>query len=60
MSLTVTDARVDGEAVGLRAEGGRIVELGPGRSTRGPATKWSSAGGMPSSPASSTATPTPR
>jgi 5-methylthioadenosine/S-adenosylhomocysteine deaminase len=28
MSLTVTDARVDGEAVGLRAEGGRIVELG--------------------------------
>jgi 5-methylthioadenosine/S-adenosylhomocysteine deaminase len=29
MTLTVVDARLDGEAVGLRAEDGRIVELGP-------------------------------
>jgi 5-methylthioadenosine/S-adenosylhomocysteine deaminase len=28
MSLTVTGATLDGEAVGLRAEGGRIAELG--------------------------------
>jgi 5-methylthioadenosine/S-adenosylhomocysteine deaminase len=28
MSLAIVDARVDGEAVALRAEGGRIVELG--------------------------------
>ena len=28
MSLTVTDARLDGEAVGLRVEDGAIVELG--------------------------------
>jgi len=29
MSLTVLDARVNGEAVGLRAEDGKVVELGP-------------------------------
>ena len=30
MTLAVVGARVEGETVGLRAEGGRIVELGPG------------------------------
>ena len=30
MSLAVTGARLDGEVVGLRAEEGRIVALGPG------------------------------
>jgi 5-methylthioadenosine/S-adenosylhomocysteine deaminase len=30
MSLAVTDARLDGEPVGLRVEEGRIVALGPG------------------------------
>ena len=30
MSLAVTGARLDGEAVGLRADHGRIVALGPG------------------------------
>jgi 5-methylthioadenosine/S-adenosylhomocysteine deaminase len=30
MSLAVTGARLDGEVVGLRVEGGRIVALGPG------------------------------
>jgi 5-methylthioadenosine/S-adenosylhomocysteine deaminase len=29
-ALAVTDASLDGEAVGLRCEGGRIVALGPG------------------------------
>jgi 5-methylthioadenosine/S-adenosylhomocysteine deaminase len=29
MSLTVKDARLDGAVVGLRVEGGKIVELGP-------------------------------
>ena len=32
--LTVLDARVDGEAVGLRAEDGKIVDLGPEVSPR--------------------------
>ena len=30
MSLAIVDARLNGDAVSLRAEGGRIVELGPG------------------------------
>ncbi len=30
MSLAVTGARLDGEVVGLRAEEGSIVALGPG------------------------------
>src|SRR6476620_2637706 len=30
MSLAVTGARLDGEVVGLRVKGGRIVALGPG------------------------------
>ena len=50
MSLTVTDARVDGEAVGLRAEGGRIVELGKAVDPReflGPAPSAETAGRAP-------------
>jgi 5-methylthioadenosine/S-adenosylhomocysteine deaminase len=34
MSLAVDDVRLAGAAVGLRAEGGRIVELGPGTEAR--------------------------
>ena len=59
MSLAVTDARVDGEAVGLRAEGGRIVELGKGVEPRD-GDEVVSARGSRSFPASSMGTPTPR
>ena len=34
MSLAVTGGRLDGEVVGLRVEGGRIVALGPGVDSR--------------------------
>jgi 5-methylthioadenosine/S-adenosylhomocysteine deaminase len=45
MSLAVTGGRLDGEVVGLRVEGGRIVALGPGVDSR-PGDEVIDAGGM--------------
>jgi 5-methylthioadenosine/S-adenosylhomocysteine deaminase len=45
MSLAVTGARLEGEVVGLRVEGGRIVALGPGVDSM-PQDEVIDAGGM--------------
>ncbi len=45
MSLAVTGARLDGEVVGLRVQGGRIVALGPGVDSA-PGDEVIDAGGM--------------
>ena len=45
MSLAITGARLDGEVVGLRVEGGRISALGPGVDSR-PGDEVIDAGGM--------------
>ena len=45
MSLAVTGARLDGQVVGLRVEGGSLVALGPGVDSR-PGDEVIEAGGM--------------